>query len=172
MARLLPYMARNEETRKTHGSNWSLLARINPKEDKLDLDELDLQVIRALIEGGTSADISKQLNKPLSTIQRRVRKIEEKRFVSRKAQPNFAAFGFKRGIIGMTISTGDQIQICDKLLALDGIISASAYLGSTDVTALAIYRSSRQALQIINKVKLVEGVAEVNWSEEVYSTSK
>lgn len=166
------HMDKNDRTHKTVDTDWSFISQINPKTDKLDLDELDLSLIRAMVKGGSSSDIAEQLKRPLSTVQRRIRKIEQKGFVSSKPRPNLEAFGFKRGMIEIEISTTDHIDICDKLLSIEGIISASAYLGNTDATAVVIYKDSKQALKVMSKVKQLTGITDVRWSEEVYSVSK
>ena len=162
-------MPKSDRDSQLQKKKWSILQSVDVKADKLDLDALDLEIISHMVNGINNANISRKLKKPLSTVQRRTRKLVEKGFVSLSAEANFKAFRFKKGMMLISTDGTDPFKLCDVLIEIDGIIHASAFLGNTDVMAISLYRESRQMVNLIAKVRAIEGVSGVTWSEEVYS---
>jgi DNA-binding Lrp family transcriptional regulator len=63
------------------------------------LDKLDLKIISLLSAQRNSKQISAELGVPLTTIQRRTRKIIENGIMNIKIEPNFKRLGIKRGLL-------------------------------------------------------------------------
>jgi DNA-binding Lrp family transcriptional regulator len=63
------------------------------------VDKIDLQIIELLIQNHDNKKISSILKIPVSTVQRRVRKIIEKGTVSSNTRINYETLGFKTGLI-------------------------------------------------------------------------
>lgn len=61
------------------------------------IDSMDMKVIELLTFGFNNKQISNKLKVPLSTIQRRTRKLGEKELILTKTEPNYEKLGFKRG---------------------------------------------------------------------------
>jgi Lrp/AsnC family transcriptional regulator, regulator for asnA, asnC and gidA len=133
------------------------------------IDNIDIKIIELLTFGHNNKQISDRLQVPLSTIQRRARKLGEKEFIVTKTEPNYEKLGFKRGLIHIYISKGEIDSVGRKLSKMRGIISASVHVGNSDLVGFFIYRNTKQLLKMTTDVKQIEGVEKVMWSEEVYS---
>lgn len=60
----------------------------------------------------------------------------------------------------------------EKFLDLQGVVSASAHLGNSDIVLEFVFEDSGEVLKLISTVKHLNGVQKVVWSEEVYTLSK
>ena len=111
------------------------------------------------------------MNIPLSTVQRRTRRLHEKEAVRTFVEPNFSRLGMRKGVVHLYINNTDAKIVCDSLRKLTGVTRASIHIGNSDVVGEIIYRDSSDVLQMIASCKRIEGVTRVVWSEEVYSTA-
>jgi DNA-binding Lrp family transcriptional regulator len=125
-----------------------------------------------MLSGLTNKQIAIKLKAPLSTIQRRTRKLIQKGMVTIKADVNLEMMGFKRGLIHVYISNGNVDQIARKISMLDPIESVEIHIGNSDMIGNVIYNESKQLLQTISDIKKVEGVVKIVWSEEVYNVKE
>jgi Lrp/AsnC family transcriptional regulator, regulator for asnA, asnC and gidA len=133
------------------------------------IDDIDMKVIEFLTFGFKNKQISSKLRVPLSTIQRRTRKLTEKELIVTRTEPNYEKLGFKRGLIHIYLSKGEIDSVGLKLSKMRGIISASVHVGNSDLVGFFIYRDTKQLLKMTTDVKQIPGVEKVMWSEEVYS---
>jgi DNA-binding Lrp family transcriptional regulator len=133
------------------------------------LDKTDYRIISLLIPGLENKDISKQLGIPLSTIQRRTRNIIKNGLVEIKIQPNFRKIGVKKGLFQIYVRTGSIKETALALSKFDGVLSSSVHVGNSDVVAEFVYEDSEQLIDTIVKIKRLESVERVLWSEEVYT---
>jgi DNA-binding Lrp family transcriptional regulator len=133
------------------------------------LDDVDMKIIELLTFGKSNKQISAKLEVPLSTIQRRTRKLTEKELIVTRTEPNYEKLGFKRGLIHVYLSKGEIDSVGLKLSKMSGIISASVHVGNSDLVGFFIYRNTKQLLKMTTDVKQIPGVDKVMWSEEVYS---
>jgi DNA-binding Lrp family transcriptional regulator len=148
-----------EQTRKNVSQNI---------ETGLKIDKLDVQIIELLIAGRDSKYISAKRKIPLSTVQRRIRKLFEKDLLSSKVELNYEKLGYKRGFLRVYLSDGNVNRIGGEVASRPGILSVAVHIGNSDLVALFIYKNSKQLLDIISETKLIQGVNRVLWSEEVY----
>ena len=121
-----------------------------------------------MISNHNNYTISKKLKIPLSTIQRRTRKLFEKEIVSTKIELNYEKLGYKRGLLHVYLRKGLMEIIGKNVVEKRGILSVSVHVGNSDLVALFVYRDSKDLLETINEIKEIEGVERVMWSEEVY----
>lgn len=133
------------------------------------IDELDVQLIGLILSGITSEDISKQLKTPLSTIQRRKKKILDKGLVHVSYRIDFKKFGLRKGLLYFKCKSANLQEAVEKISRIGGVESASAYLGSLDVIAFVAYSDSKEVLEIIAKAQELDLINEVTWSEEIHS---
>ena len=133
------------------------------------IDDMDMKVIELLTFGFNNKQISDKLKVPLSTIQRRTRKLFERELIMTKIEPNYEKLGFKRGLIHIYLSKGEIDSVGRALSKMQGIISASVHVGNSDIVGFFIYRNTQQLLKMTTDVKRISGVEKVMWSEEVYS---
>ena len=132
------------------------------------LDKTDSKIIELMLSGKGNKSISSMINVPLSTVQRRSRKLFERELLKNKVELNYEKLGYKRGFLHVYLSDGAINETGKKLTDKPGILSVAVHIGNSDLVALFIYKDSKQLLNIISEVKLIEGVKNVLWSEEVY----
>lgn len=135
------------------------------------LDKIDYKIISLLIPGLENKEISKELGIPLSTIQRRTRNIIKNGLVEIKIQPNFRRIGLKKGLLHIYIHTGNIKETALEISKFDGVLSTSVHVGNSDIVAEFIYEDSEQLIDTIVKIKRLESVERVLWSEEVFTIS-
>jgi DNA-binding Lrp family transcriptional regulator len=135
---------------------------------KFRIDKLDIRIIELLIAGKNNKYIAGKTNTPLSTVQRRTRKLFEKELLNSKVELNYEKLGYKRGFLHVYLSDGGLKEVGETIGSRPGILSVAVHIGNSDLVCLFIYKNSRQLLDIISETKLVQGVNRVLWSEEVY----
>ena len=153
----LNHTSNNNHNHKIKSSKSNTTTHIS-----INIDEIDRKIIELLIANHDNSSISKKLNIPLPTIQRRTRKLFEKELVSIKVELNYEKLGYKRGL--------DQIG--KNVVEKRGIISVSVHVGNSDLVALFVYRDSKDLIETMSEIKQIEGVEKVLWSEEVYFISQ
>lgn len=154
----------------------SINIKTTPKESKRSssfttLDKIDYNIISLLIPGLENKEISKQLGIPLSTIQRRTRNIIKNGLVEIRIQPNFRRIGLKKGLLHIYIHTGNMKETAVEISKFDGVLSSSVHVGNSDIVAEFVYEDSDQLIDMIVKIKRLESVERVLWSEEVFTIS-
>jgi DNA-binding Lrp family transcriptional regulator len=142
------------------------MKNINPQD--ISLDNTDFRIIALLCSGRDNRQISTQLKIPLSTIQRRTRRIISSGIVNVGVQPNFERLGLKRGALHVCLYDGDIRKRVTQLSKMDGMISSSVQIGNSDVVSDYAYENTDQLMDTISSIKHMEGVDKVTWSEEVY----
>jgi DNA-binding Lrp family transcriptional regulator len=145
------------------------MKNINPQD--ISLDNTDYRIIALLCSGRDNRQISTQLKIPLSTIQRRTRRIISSGIVNVGVQPNFKRLGLKRGALHICLYDGDIRKRVTQLSKMDGMISSSVQIGNSDVVSDYAYENTDQLMNTISSIKHMEGVDRVMWSEEVYRES-
>ena len=151
-------MARATKNTALDGSSDKKSARI---------DETDKKIIASLLAGMSNKEISKTLQIPLSTVQRRTRNVLENDFVKRRLEPNYRLLGYSKGLLHVYINGVDAMAVASKLAKLRGVIRISLHIGNSDVVADIIYKDNRDILSAITETKKIDGISRVLWSEEV-----
>ena len=64
----------------------------------IELDQINSDIIGLLTQNYNSSQISTALKIPLSTIQRRVKKLFENNFITSKVHLNYNKLGYKQGL--------------------------------------------------------------------------
>jgi Lrp/AsnC family transcriptional regulator, regulator for asnA, asnC and gidA len=132
------------------------------------IDKLDGEIIHLLIRGKSSKFIANKLKAPLSTVQRRTRKLFENELIISTINLNYEKLGLKRGLLHLYLDDGHVNEVGTALAARPGIISVAVHIGNSDLVALFVYKNSKQLLDTISECKKIPGVERVLWSEEVY----
>jgi DNA-binding Lrp family transcriptional regulator len=131
------------------------------------IDKIDTQILELLVQNHNSKHISRTLKIPLSTIQRRVRKLVEKGFVTSKTLINFTKFGFKSGSVHIYLEDGNVDTILNNVSKLKGVTSLEVHIGNSDIIAGVVYKDGRDLLYLIANIKKMEGVERIVWSERI-----
>ncbi len=135
----------------------------------LNVDDLDNQIIDLLAADNDNKQISALVKVPLSTIQRRTRKLFEKGLVHSRIELNYNKMGFRKGFIEICLSNGCIDKIGQQILYKQGITDVTVHIGNSDLICTCIYRSNDHLLRILADIRSIQGVDKVAWSEEVYS---
>jgi DNA-binding Lrp family transcriptional regulator len=142
--------------------------RDNYNNKSVNIDNIDKKIIELLIANHDNSFISQQLAIPLSTIQRRTRKLFEKEIISTKVELNYEKLGYKRGLLHIYLKRGQLDKIGKIVVEKRGMLSVSVHVGNSDLVALFVYRDSKDLIETMTNIKEIEGVERVLWSEEVY----
>lgn len=132
------------------------------------MDKTDFRIVSLLVLGYDNKKISSTLKIPLSTIQRRTRRILLSGIVKLEYTPNFKVLGIKKGLLHTYLHDGRLRQTAGKILEMEGILSVTIHVGNSDVVSEFVYENSEDLVDIIAEIKQIEGVDRVVWSEEVF----
>lgn len=172
----------NSNNNNNNSSNGKIITNKNNKNNKnnkrnnntskkIDIDHVDSKIIQLVLSNQENLQISRQLAIPLSTIQRRIRKLFEKEILRKKVELNYEGIGYKRGMLHIYLDKGLLNGIGKIVASKPGILSVSVHVGNSDLVAVFIYKNSTELLEIIRNIKEIEGIEKVLWSEEVYTIS-
>jgi DNA-binding Lrp family transcriptional regulator len=135
------------------------------------LSEVDKRMLGLLIESEGAIpthEISEQLGVPLSTVQRRRKKLEENYLVKYYAL-NLEKFGWRRIDLLIATEGGATITVGKELLEREEVIFAARTIGehTIDLRVETLIRNNGQLLDLLEEVKAMKGVKDVIWSEVV-----
>ena len=131
------------------------------------MDKTDFKIISLMVLGQDNKQISSTLKIPLSTIQRRTRRILQSELVKIEYQPNFKLLGIAKGMLHVYLHDGQLRRTSQKISEMEGILWTSIHVGNSDVVSEFVYENSEDLVDIIGEIKQSEGVDRVLWSEEV-----
>jgi DNA-binding Lrp family transcriptional regulator len=133
------------------------------------VDELDLKIIDQLILGDRKTkEIAQKVGRPLSTVQRRIRSLIDQGVVKPNIELSYGKLGLKHGNLLVYLRNGDVRSIADRIAEMEGVLGVSIHIGNSDVVAFFLYKDSAHLLELTSRVRQLEGVERVVWSEEVY----
>lgn len=140
-------------------------------EDSKILSLADKKILKVLLNpnGRVSSDqLAKKTGLPRSTVQRR-RTMLEKRFLQLDYTLKLEELGFRR--IDFLISTqyGMSVSVGENLLKRDEVVYVGRSVGqhTIDLKAELIIKSNAELLDLLEIVKAMEGVKNVEWTEIV-----
>ena len=84
------------------------------------IDKLDGQIIQLLLKGKNSKSIATNLKSPLSTVQRRIRKLFEHHLIVSTVDLNYEKLGYKRGMLHLYLSNGHVNEVGQVLAEMPG----------------------------------------------------
>jgi len=134
-----------------------------------NIDEIDMQLLPLMLAGYSTNEIGQKTEKPLSTIQRRVKRLITAGYVVPVLHLNFRKFGLRRGLLQFKCTSANLKEAVRKISAIRGVESVGAYLGSLDVIANVVYSDSSEVLDIIAEAQKLDLISDVRWSEEIHS---
>jgi len=85
-----------------------------------------------------------------------------------KIQPNFKRLGLKTGALHVELYDDDIRKRVGDISRMGGMFSSSVQIGNSDVVNEYAYDTNEQLMDTISRIKHMEGVDKVRWSEEVY----
>jgi DNA-binding Lrp family transcriptional regulator len=138
--------------------------------DTYIIDNLDQKLFELLIKGYENKKIATEVKTPLSTIQRRIRKIFENQYISRKNEINYKKLGLRKGYLQITLRGEKSYEVAQKLAGISGIISVSEVAGNDfNILCICIFKNTEKLFRLIENIKTIEGIDKVACAEEVRS---
>ena len=116
----------------------------------------------------TSLSLSKELGVPLSTIQRRKKRLEDT-LIDIIYSPRLEKLGWRTASLSI-LAGGNVSELGRAILEVsDRILSATRIIGrdDADIVAQVAFRTNSELMSLIDQVKEKEGVRAVSWSEVV-----
>ena len=108
---------------------------------------------------------------PLSTIQRRTRRILQSRIIKVDYTLNFKLLGIKKGLLHTYLSDDQLGKTGEKISEMDGILSTTYHVGNSDKVSEFIYENSEDLIDTVADIKQMEGIERILWSEEIFKLS-
>ena len=134
----------------------------------LCVSNVDKKIMRALIESSgrpSSIKLSRELHIPVSTVQRRRRRLEAK-MISESYTLRYENFGMRRIMFVVGLGTGHKSRIAEDILDMDKVRTVSRTFGeSADLMFDAIVSSNTEVTEIRDRIKSITGVEKVSWFE-------
>jgi len=147
----------------------------NKKETNVsDLDRKLLKIL--LLPNGdlkSSKSLSLKLGLPITTVRRRRKRLESK-FLKLHYVMDIEKFGWKRVDFFISIRNGMVNAVANKLLDSDEVTYVGKSTGehTIDLRVETIVRDNASILDILEKIKAMDGVQDVVWSEIVSVVGK
>ncbi|HEY6883621.1 MAG TPA: ATP-binding protein [Nitrososphaeraceae archaeon] len=135
------------------------------------IDNLDQKLLELLARGYENKKIAAEVKTPLSTIQRRIRKIFQNQYVSRKNELNYKKLGLRKGYLQISLRGDKSYEVAQKLAGISSIISVAEVTSSFfDILCICIFKTTDELFSLIENIKIIERrIDKVAWVEEVHS---
>jgi DNA-binding Lrp family transcriptional regulator len=140
---------------------------INLENDYKLIDGLDQKLIELLLKGYSNKKIALEAKSPLSTIQRRIRRIFEDQYLYKKNALNHKKIGLRKGYLLISLKGDDANLVAQKVSTIKGITCVSLVTGNIDIMSTCLFKETADLFKIIESVKTIERVDKVSWAEEV-----
>lgn len=141
------------------------------------LSNADKKILKSLIASScnvSSLTLSRDLGIPLSTVQRRRKRLEAN-LIETMYHLKLEKFGWRNAMLFVTTASASSRQIGEEIMSWDKeVISAKRCMGenSADLQIEIIFRTNKELCDIMERVKSIEGVRNVSWSESIESIGR
>jgi DNA-binding Lrp family transcriptional regulator len=122
----------------------------------------------------SSLTLSRELDIPLSTVQRRRKKLESN-FLEFYYLPKVDKFGWRVAFVFVSIESGKANAIGGQLLSWrDSVIYISRTMGgeAIDLVVQVVFHDNEGLVEICDRIKAVPGVKNLFWTEMVSMMGK
>jgi DNA-binding Lrp family transcriptional regulator len=132
----------------------------------------DKKILKALLSstgGVSSLTLSKELDIPLSTVQRRRKRLEAN-LLEMSYTLKVERFGWRTATLFISTRNGMTAAVGKEILSWKNSISCvSRTMGenSIDLKADIIFKDNEELVEAIGRIKAIEGVEKVSWSEQI-----
>jgi DNA-binding Lrp family transcriptional regulator len=136
------------------------------------VSDLDRKLLKILLSPNgdlkSSKGLSAKLGIPTTTVRRRRKRLESK-FLKMHYILDIEKFGWKRVDFFISIRNGMVNAVANKLLTSDEVTYVAKSIGehTIDLRVEAIVKDNGSILDLLEKIKAMEGVKDVVWSEIV-----
>lgn len=140
-------------------------------ESRFSFDQTDITIMSMMIRMLDNKEISKKLHIPLSTVQRRTRRLLESGVIKSEVVVDFKMLGLKKGLLHVYLLDGRLREMSHAISELEGIVESSIHMGNSDIVAEFIYENDVELMNIYAKIKDMSSTDHILWSSEVTNTS-
>jgi DNA-binding Lrp family transcriptional regulator len=136
------------------------------------LSSLDKKILQCLISSHgnfTSMSLSKKLGVPLSTVQRRRKRLEEI-LVNAEYTPQLHKLGLRTANLSVFVAGVDVSKLGREVLQMsENVTSATRTIGdgNVDLVLEVIFKTNTELISLIELIKQKDGVRNVIWNESV-----
>jgi DNA-binding Lrp family transcriptional regulator len=135
------------------------------------LSNVDREILKAILNPNgkhSSTVLSKKLGVPQTTIQRRRNRLE-KEFLELSYSLNLKKFGWRRVDLLISTRSGKTDSVSKRLLENEEVTYVGKSIGehTIDLRVEIIVKDNAELLDILEKVKAMDGVQDTVWSEIV-----
>jgi DNA-binding Lrp family transcriptional regulator len=136
-----------------------------------ELSDMDRKMLRLLLDSEGSIpthELSLKLGVPLSTIQRRRKRLEEDYFIKHYALDPMK-FGYRRIDLLIYTEGGETTKIGTQLLEREEVTYAARTIGehTIDLRVEVFVKDNGVLLNLLEDVKAMKGVRDVVWTEVI-----
>jgi DNA-binding Lrp family transcriptional regulator len=141
------------------------------------LSNVDREILKVILNPDgkhqSSVLLSKKLGVPQATIQRRRTRLE-KEFLELSYSLNLKKFGWRRVDLLIATRNGKTNSVAKQLLENEEVTYVGKSIGqhTIDLRAEIIVKDNAELLDILEKVKAMDGVQDTIWSETVEVVGK
>jgi DNA-binding Lrp family transcriptional regulator len=133
------------------------------------VDPLDVKILELMAGNAPNQEIATKLRKPLSTIQRRTRRLLKSGVISTTNIIDYRLFGYKTGLLHVYLNDGDAREVAEQVMKMPEIMHVSVHIGNSDIIAKYAVKNNQTLLEILSNIKKITNVNKIVWSEEVYA---
>jgi DNA-binding Lrp family transcriptional regulator len=135
------------------------------------LSDMDRKMLRLLLDSeGTipTHEISEQLGMPISTVQRRRKRLEDE-FLIKHYSLDPMKFGYRKIDLLIYTQGGDTLSVGKELLKREEVTYAARTIGehTIDLRIEVFVKDNGVLLDLLETVKAMKGVRDVIWTEVV-----
>ena len=143
------------------------------KYDVTKVDRLILKEILSEEKTKTLDLLSKKLRIPFTTIQRRRKKIERE-LLKKEYFLLLDKFGWRQVDFFISTQNGKTNEVARELLTMEPIIFVGKSIGqhTIDLRVKSIVKDNSQILDVMEKMKAMDGIKDVVWSEIVRTVAR
>jgi len=136
-----------------------------------ELSDIDRKMLRLLLDSQgnvSSHDISFQLEIPLSTVQRRRKKLEDT-YLIKTYSLDPMKFGYRRIDLLIYTEGGETMNVGKQLLEREEVTYAARTIGehTIDLRVEVFVKDNGVLLDLLEHVKAMKGVRDVVWTEVI-----
>lgn len=144
------------------------------EKQKMSLSSTDKKMLTALLHSNgemSSLALSRQLRIPLTTVQRRRKRLEQ--VIDSSYSLKIEEFGLRMITFFVTVEGRTAMEVGKETLNLQRIVSVERMIGgNTDLEIKAIVATNNDIAQLSEQLKTIAGVKELSWNERVSIVGK
>lgn len=134
------------------------------------LSPIDKKIMKALLESKgnpSSLQLSRELDIPISTVQRRRKRLEEE-FISESYSLKYEKFGKRHITFVVSLGAVNKIATANEILGIEKVIAVAQTFGdNADLKVEAILESNEEFVKICDTIKAVPGIQKLSWFESL-----